>query len=328
MSMVMLVVVSNLLGNLDQALFSLAGFRQFIDRIVGALPLTLDVAIPLTVLLATLFTFNSLGRSSELVAMRAAGMGIGRQLRPILAVLVFISALDYVNQNYLYSLLAQPSKKQAAHQGEPQWAVLGDRIFYASQVDSKRGRLSDVRIFRWADQPFHLRELNHVAHVTRSDDQRWIHEETNIRRTDAGGWRHIRQGRQEHPSESLPDIFRVEESDPHFLPVFDLYLKIRQLESQGGAIELFRLEWYQKFAATAAPFVLVWFGMPLSQAYFRKGQASGEIIIGLLGGLFFLVATEIVFTLGKGGFLPPILSAWLVNLVYLGLGGILLWRTH
>ncbi len=68
--------------------------------------------------------------------------------------------------------------------------------------------------------------------------------------------------------------------------------------------------------------------MPLSQAFFRRGQASGEIMIGLLGGLLFLIATETLFTLGKGGFLHPVLAAWSANLAYLVLGSILLWRVR
>src|SRR3989304_5669106 len=102
LALVLLVVVANLFGSLDSVFSSRAGLLRFLDDTVRSLPTVLDLLIPMTTLLATLFTFNSLGRSSELVAMQSVGMGLFRQLRPVGLVLVFVAALNYGNQNYLF----------------------------------------------------------------------------------------------------------------------------------------------------------------------------------------------------------------------------------
>lgn len=327
-AMILLVIVANLFGGIDRAFSSLSNFMAFIDDLTASLPITLDIALPITVVLATLLTFNSLGRTSELVAIRAAGMGIFHQMRPLLLVLVFISALDYYNQNYLYPLLAKPEKLQSVKNQQRNWADLDGKMVYVPTVGPKDGRLSDVRIFYWGRDPFRILKIEHISHISLFGDDSLLLENLVNREAAGDKWVFSQRSRENRDGGIFLQWFQEDIPEAHHMPIFDLFLKIRQLEKQGARVELYVLEWYQKTAAIFAPFVLVWFAMPLSQAFFRKGQASGEIIIGLMGGLLFLVATEIFFTLGQGGFLPPLLAAWSTNIIYFLLGGALLIRVR
>lgn len=324
-----LVVVANLFGNLDSVFSSRADLLAFLDETVRALPVMLDLLIPMTVLLATLFTFSSLGRSSELVAMRSVGVGLLRQLRPIFAVLVLIAALDYANQNYLHPFLQPADDPQAERAGDThQWTLLRDQIVYVRRTDPAHDRIIDAYVFRWAPEPFRLERLVRARRVQRREEGPWLLHDVVTRRRDAKGWSLEQQPTLERPAEEFPDLFQQDALDAHHMPLFELSRHIRQLESRGRRVELYELEWYQKTAALFAPFVLVWFGAPLSQAYFRQGRASGEIMVGILGGLLFLIATETVFTLGRGGFLPPLAAAWSVNAAYIVLGSALFWRVR
>ena len=49
-------------------------------------------------------------------------------------------------------------------------------------------------------------------------------------------------------------------------------------------------------------------------------------MISILGGLFFLIATEIMFTLGKGGLLAPLVATWSVNGAFLALALVMMLR--
>lgn len=327
-ALVALVVIANLFGNLDTVFTSREELVAFLDDTVRSVPQMLDLLIPMTVLLATLFTFSSLGRSSELVAMRSVGMGLFRQLRPIFAVLVLIAALDYANQNYLHRLL-QPTDPAEERVGSAhQWTLLRNQIVYVRRVDPGRGRIADAQVFRWNTDPFRLDRLERARRIDRREEGPWLLHDVVTRQLGSVGWSLEQQATLERPKEEFPDLFQQDALDAHHMPLFELSRHIRQLESRGQRVELYELEWYQKTAALFAPFVLVWFGTPLSQAYFRRGRASGEIMVGILGGLLFLIATEIVFTLGRGGFLPPLVAAWSVNVAYVLLGSALIWRVR
>jgi len=328
LALVLMVVVSNLFSNLDSIITKPDGFYHFLDRTIRSMPAVLDLLIPMTVLLATLFTFNSLSRSSELVAMQSVGMGLARQLRPIGFVLIFIAALDYTNQNYLFRLLQRNDQAAAPTSATHHWTVLRDEIIYARRINAEAGDVADVRIFQWAPDPFHLLEFQRAQRLDRPDDGPWRLHDVVTRRLAPRGWMLERDASMERPQETFPDLFEQDTLDAHHLPFIELSARIRQLESQGRRVELYVLEWYQKTAALFAPFALVWFATPLAQGHFRRGRASGEIMVGILGGLMFLIATEIVFTLGKGGFLAPLAATWAVNGVYVALGFALLWRNR
>jgi LPS export ABC transporter permease LptG len=325
-ALLLLVVVSRLFGNIDTVFTSGEQLRGFLDETLRTVPTFLDVALPITVLLATVFTFNTLGRTSELVAMRAVGMGLGRQMRPIFFLLIFIAALDYINQNYLFRILSAPEPLRPRISLTHQWRTADTRIIYVDRIQPRLRRLERVRIFHWGGSPFRLLELERVRRITRPDDQRWIFAEVLRWRENGDGWRLERQEKLVRAAEEFPDVFQQDVQDAHHLPILDLYRKIRQLESPSPRLVLYELEWYQKTAAMFAPFVLVWFGAPLSQAYLRRGRASGDVVFGILGGLLFLIATEILYTLGKGGYLHPLLATWSVNAMFFALGGLLMRR--
>lgn len=328
LAMLFLVIAANLFSHIDAVFTSKRKLVEFLGETVRSIPVILDIALPITVLLATMFTFSSLARTSELVAMRSIGMGLSRQLAPILFIVVFISALDYFNQNYLFRLLDATPGRSAKLETSHAWKSRQDRIFYISNINSARRNVTGVRIFRWVSQPFRVVEMENIRRISQPSDGKWVYEDVVSRKYSGNEWGLSRIARLEKPEREFPNVFQQDILDAHYMPIVDLYRKIRQRESLGENVELYDLEWYQKTAALFAPFVLVWFGAPLSQSYFRQGRASGEILLGILGCLIFLVATEIFFLFGKGGFLPPLVSAWTINLVFLALGGFLLRRVR
>lgn len=332
LAIMLLVLAANLFGNIDNVFTSWPRFKEFLVENLQVIPTVLDLAIPITVLLATLFTFSSLARTSELVALHSVGMGLGRQLRPIFLVVALVAGLDYVNQSYLYRLLGaiettekSQTQSAAARTTRDQWHAIEDRIFYLKRVDSSNQSLDQVHIFYWASGPFRLRGIERIEHIRHQDQGAWIFENVTSRWAEGRSWRLETDKRIEKPASGFPNLFRRNVLNAHHLPILDLSAEIRQLESQGNLVELYMLEWYQKTAAFCAPFILVWFGTPLAQTHQRRGRASGEILLGILGGLFFLVSSEILFTLGKGGFLHPLISTWGVNAAFAAAGTLLFW---
>jgi lipopolysaccharide export LptBFGC system permease protein LptF len=65
---------------------------------------------------------------------------------------------------------------------------------------------------------------------------------------------------------------------------------------------------------------MVLLGTPLSQFHFRGGRVAGEVLVTLLVGLVFMIGSETLFILAKGGFLPLWIGALGVNLVFAAVG--------
>jgi lipopolysaccharide export system permease protein len=60
------------------------------------------MALPLSVLLASIMTFGSLGEKNELIAMKAGGMSLFKIMRPLMLVVFFISVFAFYFTNSLW----------------------------------------------------------------------------------------------------------------------------------------------------------------------------------------------------------------------------------
>ncbi|MDH4247359.1 MAG: LptF/LptG family permease [Deltaproteobacteria bacterium] len=324
-ALVTFVIIANVLGNLDNIFTGWNRFLVFLSDLLRSLPGILDILFPMTVLLATVFTFTSFSRTSELVAMRSAGLGPIGQIIPILAVTTIISAMDYANQNYLFPVL-NPIRDAQPIRGRTQWLAKDNKFYYFGEILPNSATILSARVIDWRDSPFALTRIDNYEHVIHPEGGNWVLRGITRRELRENLWSLQHETEFVLPPDAFPDVFPFEEPDAHYMPFFDLSRKIRQLQSTGLPVEVYKVEWYQKLAALFAPFILVWFGAPLSQAHHRKGKASGDLMISILGGLVFMITTEIMFTLGKGGFLSPLLATWSVNTAFLALGALLMLR--
>jgi LPS export ABC transporter permease LptG len=319
LALALLIVISSLLGDINEAFHSWASFLGFIHRTAQSLPELIEILLPMTVLLASVMTFSAFSRTSELVAMKASGMGLFRLMLPLFTVLLLVSTLAYLNQNYLYRYLHSDAAERARYSAH-QWRTLGDGIFYVDSADLVTRRLSGVRIFRVDEYPFRLSQLDAMGMGWRSEGDRWDFSTAITRERQSGHWSIQQLPWRSFPLADFPDVFRDTETDAHHTPFLDLYQEIKQRETKGLEASWYRLNLYQKVALVVAPFVMVLIGAPLSQFHFRRARAAGEIAITVLIGLIFMIGNEIFFILGRGEVLSPLAAAWSGNVIFATLG--------
>jgi lipopolysaccharide export system permease protein len=315
-----LILISALLGNVNDAIQSLDAFLTFWLETIRSIPDLLEILLPMTVLLATVFTFAGLSRTSELVAMKTAGMGYRKLMLPLFAVLVLVTAVAYLNQNYLYNLLHDGEENRAAD-ARHQWRDLGGSLVYVDRVDSISRAVLNASIFRWQAAPFRLAQVTVLPQGNHAAEDAWTFRGVRVREKQPGDlWTLNAVPEVQVPDVGFPDMFKPREMDAHHLPVSDLYQEIAVRKSRSQPTEAHELELLRKLAVVTAPLVMVLIGTPLSQFHFRGGRVASEVLVTLLVGLVFMIASEILFILGKGGFLPPYVAALGVNAVFAGIG--------
>lgn len=86
------------------------------------------LALPLAVLLSSLMTFGNLGESSELVAIKSAGISLLRFMRPLFIVSVFISGIAFMFSNYIIPVATLKSR-----------TLLSDIVYAKPAFDLKEG---------------------------------------------------------------------------------------------------------------------------------------------------------------------------------------------
>ena len=115
-------------------------------------------AFPLAILLSSLITFGNLGESSELTAIKAAGISLMQTFRPLIVVVAMISCISYIFQDVIapkanlsfYQLLV--SMKHKSPELEIPEGVFYDGLpgsnIYVQKKDMTTGMLYGIMIYR------------------------------------------------------------------------------------------------------------------------------------------------------------------------------------
>lgn len=148
---------------------------QYIDALIGK-GLTLDIlgqffwhmalmmipqALPLAILLSSLIAFGNLGESSELTAIKAAGISLMQTFRPLIFIVLLIACGSFYFQNYIGPEANKKmgqlliSMKQKSPELEIPEGVFYDGIpncnIFVQKKDIKTGMLYGVMIYRMTD---------------------------------------------------------------------------------------------------------------------------------------------------------------------------------
>jgi lipopolysaccharide export system permease protein len=160
------------------------------------------------------------------------------------------------------------------------------------------------------------------------EEGRWVFRHGFIRRFGNGGVE-----AEEFEERAFPEIretprdFLRTVKDAEEMPLDELREHVRRTRQSGGDATRLSVDTHMRWSFPFASFIVVLLGAPLTGAIRRGGHALG-FGLALLVGFTYYVLLEIGKTFGYNATLPPLLAAWLPNLVFVALGVFGLWRTR
>ncbi|GHT75156.1 hypothetical protein AGMMS50262_09640 [Bacteroidia bacterium] len=119
-----------------------------------------SMALPLSVLLASLMTFGNLGEHLELIAMKASGISLMRIMRPLIVLAMVVSGISFIFQNNIvppaqvkmYTIilsLRQKSPDLDIPEGIFYKEITGYNV-YVRHKNAKNGMLHDLMIYDYS----------------------------------------------------------------------------------------------------------------------------------------------------------------------------------
>jgi len=316
-SFVLMTLVGNFFGNLGDVFSNWSKFLEFLQETALILPILLEFIIPITVLLATIATFSSFNKNSELLAMRSSGIGGWKLALPVLIVSIGISVFAYFSQNYIYSWMHQTWVKQDnTNRLLPMWKVGEDQSIYYFGKRQLEGRLRNITSFHLEKKPFHL--IGKTS-IERGEKQKksWVFHNV-IRHLFQDGilnMEFLEQWRVE--TNKLPTVPIENPISPHHQPLFDLYEDTIKLQSEG--LDVTR-NWVEFFQKTAYPFqiiIMILIGLGLSVSYNRRSMIAESVAISCLLGILYWMLNQITMAIGSAGILLPFFAAWSGNFIFM-----------
>jgi len=299
---------------------------MLIEYLILKIPFMISEFMPVVVLLATSILLIELSRHQELVAMRAAGLGVNKVVVPLITASAIVALGTFIVSVWVTPPTSQRLDKiervNIHHLADTtqgvQWLKDGQRFFRLQTLGNEMFQLTMLR----TDAQGHWLERVQAdrAHYQNGS---WQMDNVYISKPDGND---MSLSQQEHMSLAASvGPHTADPPDPRHMHFFELMKYAHDLERAGLAAAGFRFTLHRKLAVPLSCLIMVLLSVALCMHMGgRLGTASWGIIaaIGLgLGSYVMGTATQL---LTMADYLPPGFSAWLPNMLTLGFAGFLL----
>lgn len=315
-----------------------ASFLAAAKVLILAMPSIVVITFPMSVLLGALLAFGRLSGSSELIVMRAGGQSFLRLAMPIFIMAFFISLgttafNEFVvpRANHAYETIVREEIMHDAKPRTQEHIVIKDvrgeniqRLIYARKFDSKTQIMSTITL-----QEFQNDVLVRVENADQAiwDKNQWIMQQGVIYDLSVGGGvdRMMRFSNQVLPINQNPSDIEKRKQGPEEMTIKELREQIKAYEASYVNTNKLKMEMYNRFALPMASLVCALIGAPLGLQKQRGSSSMGFGISVIVIFMYYSVMT-LAGSLGKSGAVPPLLAAWIPNLIGFCAGGYLIWR--
>ena len=329
-------LVIDLLGHLDEILRYKVPPLLLVTYYGTMIPLIFVQVAPFACLMATLYTLGNLNRHQELMAMRASGIGPWAIVRPLLwmGCLMSVAVLgvnetvapqaalitNAIKENHL-ERPSDPKKPHRILKTIEHLATygLGHTLLYAKTFDPVEKTMTGVIILEQGQDLRLLRKITAGSAVWTGSNWRFLNGtilQFNARGQTVG--RPVPFTSKIIQAGDRPEILAKADSQAAFMNSRDLHRYLQRLRGVGkGTLRKLQVDLFAKQATASSCLVLILIGIPYAIQPIRGG--GGTVLglsLGLGVGLAFYGTNAISIALGKGGWIPPIIAAWVAPIAF------------
>jgi len=306
---------------------------------VFKLPRIITDVYPAACLLAVLIGVGNLAEGREILAMRTCGISSLRLLLPLAIAGVLTSVLVLV---WNETVVPAASTRARTIQDIGIENRLQSGLFNASSIwfqsdqgfvninyfDATKNELYGLTLHEM-DDAFRLVRVVEIPHAT-WNGATWLMQGGIVTTFTPDGNSTIRDaGAGDVQLDAKPDELRRKRRRSYEFNYADLRKQIASLEQKGLNATEYSVDLNYKLAAPFSGLVAIVLALPLAIRSGRRG-ATGvlkNVALGLAVSFFYWSAMALSVAAGHAGSLPPVLSAWAANLIFV-IGGVALYLTR
>jgi LPS export ABC transporter permease LptG/LPS export ABC transporter permease LptF len=325
---------------LDVVVRNSSTFSNVMEILLFTLPNTFKVTIPMAVLVGVLLGLSRLASDSEIVAMRASGLGIGYFVRVSSIVAIGGTLIGLGNSLYVAPranqaiLEMQQSLETSQASYEIQRGVFYEEfkniVLYVQDVRAGSGASNWRQVFMADVTDPSNPQITTAASATVVNDST---QELLMR---------LRNGSRHETLAGQPLEYNISKFDTTDLPlalsqqstvqlgrldtsIYALPMGMLIARTHGPDPKRFLIELNNRFSYPAACLVLMLVGVPLGVASRRGGKSSAWVFTIALVVVYYSLSL-IGTALGRQDKIPVFLAIWLANILFATAGAFLLWQ--
>ena len=333
----LLVIIIDLTDNLEKYLNRHLTREAIALSYLYWLPESMFLILPAAVLFATVFSIGSFTRYSEVTAAKASGISFFRLIAPIMVgaamTAVFGLALGElvpITTAKRNDILEEDKAARGTERYNFVYSAENGRVYKAASLSVPNSQMGSFQIERKGNgQPDYPTVVISAATATFADRKGWtLHKgATHIVSDNGPDFTVSFDSLKDRGITEMPADLLATPRSPHEMGYRDLGRFIRALQRSGGDVNELKVEQALKIAIPVTCLIIALFGAPLATSTQRGGAAYG-IGVSLGVTIIFLMMIQLTKAIGGKGLLPPDLAAWLPNILFGIVGGILLSRAR
>jgi LPS export ABC transporter permease LptG/LPS export ABC transporter permease LptF len=318
-------------------------FTSVMEVVVFSLPNFFIFTIPMAVLVGVLLGLSRLAGDSEIVAMRASGLGIGYFVRVASIVAAAGTLLGLGNSIYVVPRASQAILdlqkalvSQASYEIQPRVFDEDFRNFvlYVQDVIPGTGAVNWRNVFMADISDPNSPKITTAASATVVSDSSLDRSGPELLMQLRNGTEDELEGQPQLSNTSTFDVtnrpFVSSQQNEGHLGRLDTFIQAMSMDelrtrSHGPDGKRFLLEINKRFSYPAACLVLMLVGVPLGVTS-RRGGKSSAMVAALALVISYYSLSLIGNALGRQNWIPAFLAVWSANLLFAAGGIFLLWQ--
>lgn len=319
--LVVLVAVTSaieLVGQLNDVGTGDYGLRAALTFVGLRMPRTIFVTLPIAALIGALLSLGNLAVHRELVVMRASGVSSWQMLSAVgLAGVALAVLMVLLGESLAPSLGAYASemRTRAMHEdlavgdGQATWLREGNRIVSLRRAAGDLGYGGGVLLFD-------LRAEQSLAQIARAESanldagNRWVlsnYAETSF---GEGGAASSRQAESAEATGLNSDLLELSVVREDLLDTPSLVRYIDYLEANGLDAHRYLVAYWSRVASVVSVIAMTLLALPFVFGSLRSAGAGARLVVGLIIGLTYYVAGQVLTSGGEVYGLDPLVIAW------------------
>jgi lipopolysaccharide export system permease protein len=337
-SLIVLFLIVDFFEKIRMFLSNQAAAAQMASYFIFSIPMIISYMLPPAVLLATLLTYSSLSKFSEITAMKANGISLYRVSIPPIIFAVLISIFSFFfnelitpaavqKTEHIIIVEVQKQKTLGFFKQDEIWYHGENAIYNFKMFDVNNDTLRGVTI-NYLNPDFTLK-MRIDAQSAEWKDDKWVFHNLLVTTFDINGVPILEWSKEKIVNiPEKPSNFKVIQKDAEKMGYFELKKYVNKIQTEGYDVQRYLVDLQGKIAVSFVTIILVIIGVSFSLRSERSGGVMQSIGVGIFVGFSYFVVHAFSMTLGRSGILPPFLAAWAANIIFSAAAALLFYRVR
>ncbi len=311
----------DLIGRIDNFLPGKSSPLAFVLYAIFKLPGFFLYLLPMAVFICSLFTFSQASGKNEITAIKAAGGRLRDLFMPFVVTGIIVSCIAFVIGEFLvpdFSLRAAQLKNRL--EGRASKSAFAEGALW---LRDRQGHPVRIELFVPEEKTIYnisifISDKSSLEKIIKSEKAVWNGHVWVLERASSyssATAKTTRYHRMVYKDLEAPDLFSHEVKTADEMGAIELFSYMQRLKSAGfNNMRLF-VDLNSRISFPLINAFMLLLGMSLS-GRFRAGGGLFTAGIGLSISLLYWFGYSFALSMGYAGILPPLISAWVVPLLF------------